>query len=131
MPHIVVEYSANLESDVTPQRLVDALHAAALATGVFPLGGLRTRAARRDVYRIADGDPDHAFVAVVARIGKGRPLATREAVAQALMRALEVETAHAFARRGLGLTVEVQEIEGPSLKTNNLHDRLIATGDAS
>jgi len=131
MPHIVVEYSANLESDVAPQRLVDALHAAALATGVFPLGGLRTRAARRDVYRIADGDPGHAFVAVVARIGKGRPLAAREAVAEALMQALEAETARAFASRGLGLTVEVQEIEGPSLKTNNLHDRLKAKGDAA
>lgn len=126
MPHIVVEYSANLEADVAPRRLIDALHAAALDTGVFPLGGLRTRAERRDLYRVADGDPDNAFVAVVARIGKGRSAETREAVAQALMAALEAETAGAFATRGLGLTVEVQEIEGPSLKTNNLHARLTA-----
>lgn len=126
MPHIVIEYSANLESDVAPQRLVDALHGTAIETGVFPLGGLRTRAERRDVYRIADGAPDNAFVAVIARIGKGRPPQTREAVAQALMRTLEAETAVAFAKRGLGLTVEVQEIDGPSLKTNNLHERLKA-----
>jgi 5-carboxymethyl-2-hydroxymuconate isomerase len=126
MPHITIEYSANLESDVAPQRLVDVLHETALASGVFPPGGLRTRAERRDVYRVADGDPDNAFVAVIARIGKGRSPETREAVAQALMAALEAETAGAFARRGLGLTVEVQEIDGPSLKTNNLHDRLKA-----
>ena len=126
MPHIVIEYSANLESDVAPQQLVDALHETALKTGVLPLGGLRTRAERRDVYRVADGDPDNAFVAVIARIGKGRADETREAVAQALMRALEAETASAFAKRGLGLTVEVQEIDGPSLKTNNLHERLKA-----
>ena len=129
MPHIIIEYSANLEADVAPQALVDALHKAALATGVFPLGGLRTRAARRDVYRIADGDPDNAFVAVSARIGAGRDAPTRLRVAQALMGALEEAVRGPFARRGLGLTVDVEEIDpAASLKTNNLHARMKAKG---
>lgn len=42
MPHIIVEYSDNLAAEVPPRRLVDALYQAALQTGVFPLGGLRT-----------------------------------------------------------------------------------------
>jgi 5-carboxymethyl-2-hydroxymuconate isomerase len=125
MPHIIVEYSSNLEANVSPRRLVDTLHQAALATGVFPLGGLRTRAERREIYAVADGDPDNAFVAVVARIGAGRDAETRKRVAAALMAALEAETAQAFRARGLGLTVEVQEIDDTaSLKTNNLHKRL-------
>ncbi len=125
MPHIIVEYSANLESALSPRLLVDALHRAALETGAFPIGGLRTRAERRDVYAVADGDPDNAFVAVVARIGAGRDASTRRRVAEDLMRALERETATAFVSRGLGLTVEVQEIDGTaSLKTNNLHERM-------
>lgn len=125
MPHIVVEYSANLEEQVSPRRLVDELHRTALATGVFPTGGLRTRAERRDVYAVADGDPNHAFVAVVARISAGRDADTRRRVAAALMETLEAETAEAFRSRGLGLTVEVAEIDGTaSLKTNNLHERL-------
>jgi 5-carboxymethyl-2-hydroxymuconate isomerase len=132
MPHIIIEYSANLEAQVSPQRLVNALHAAALATGVFSIGGLRTRAARRDVFAVADGDPDNAFVAVIARIGEGRDPATRKRVAQSLMTALEAETAEAFASRGLGLTVEVAEIDGTaSLKTNNLHERLKSKGQAA
>lgn len=129
MPHITVEYSANLEADLDPAALVAALHAAALATGVFPIGGLRTRAARREIFLVADGDPDNAFVAVTARIGEGRSEDTRMDVAQALMQALEKATASAFAKRGLGLTVEVQEINPfASLKTNNLHDRMAAKG---
>lgn len=125
MPHIIVEYSANLEPEVSPRRLVDALHRTALDTGVFPIGGLRTRAERRDVYAVADGHPDNAFVAVLARIGEGRDPATRRSVAEALMATLEVETADAFRSRGLGLTVEVAEIDGTaSLKTNNLHERV-------
>ncbi len=63
------------------------------------------------MFVVADGNPDNAFVAVLARIGEGREPSTRLAVARALMATLEAETAAAFASRGLGLTVEVQEIE--------------------
>ena len=48
MPHLIVEYSANIEADVPPQRLLDELHAAALATGVSEPVAVRTRLARRD-----------------------------------------------------------------------------------
>ena len=127
MPHIVVEYSANLEGQISPRRLVNALHAAALETGVFPLGGLRTRAERREVFAVADGDPENGFVAVLVRMGAGRDVGTRKRVATALMTVLESETATAFASRGLGLTVDVEEIDpAASLKTNNLHDRMRA-----
>ena len=126
MPHIIIEYSANLEEQVSPRRLVDALHQAALDTGVLPIGGLRTRAERRDVYAVADRDPENAFVAVLVRMGQGRDAATRRRVAETLMTALERETAEAFRTRGLGLTVEVQEIDAASLKTNNLHERVKA-----
>lgn len=132
MPHIIVEYSANLEGDLSPRRLVDAIHAAALETGVFPVGGLRTRAERRDIYAVADGDPDNAFVAIVARIGEGRDAATRKRIAERLMSALEQETAPAYRSRGLGLTVEVQEIDSAaSLKINNLHERMAAKAATS
>ena len=127
MPHVIVEYSANLEEELRPQALVDALHQAALKTGVMPIGGLRTRAERRDIYRVADGDPSNAFVAVLVRIGEGRDEETRRGIAETLMRALEAETQDVFARRGLGLTVEVQQIDGTaSVKTNNLHEHVKA-----
>ena len=127
MPHIIVEYSANLENELSVSELVEALHCTALDTGVFPLGGLRTRAERRDIFRVADGDPENAFIAVQVRIGQGRDAATRQRVAESLMGRLEAATADIFRRRGLGLTVEVQEIDSTaSLKTNNLHERMAA-----
>jgi len=122
---VVVEYSANLETQVPPRRLVNALHQAALKTGVFPIGGLRTRAERRDIYAIADGDPDNAFVAVSVRIGEGRSAETRRQVAATLMDVLVGETEEAFRTHGLALSVEVEEIDPTaSLKVNNLHERM-------
>lgn len=123
MPHLIVEYSANLERDVDIPRLVAAVHAAALETGVFPIGGTRTRAERRDVYRIADGHPDNAFVHVQARIGAGRTPEVRQRAAETIFAAVKAETARAFAGRPLGLTLEIVEIDPVgSLKHNNLHE---------
>lgn len=125
MPHIIVEYSANLEEELSIQGLVDALHETALSTGVFPIGGLRTRAERRDVFAVADRAPGNAFIAVLARIGAGRDVETRQRVSASLLETTKEATAAVFARRGLGITVEVQEIDpAASLKLNNLHERI-------
>ena len=57
MPHVICEYSANLEKKIRIDALLETLHAAMMRTGAAELGGLRTRADRRDQYRIADNDP--------------------------------------------------------------------------
>ena len=122
MPHLIVEYSANLEDAVDIPRLVGAIHAAALETGMFPIGGIRTRAERRDIYQVADGHPDNAFVHVQARIGAGRTPDVRQKAAEHIFAVVKAETAKAFASRPLGLTFEIVEIDPVgSLKHNNLH----------
>jgi 5-carboxymethyl-2-hydroxymuconate isomerase len=123
MPHIIVEYSANLDRVLDIPRLVAAVHATALETGVFPIGGIRTRAERRDIYQVADSHPDNAFVHVQARIGKGRTPEVRQKAAEHIFAVVKTETAKAFASRPLGLTLEMVEIDPVgSLKHNNLHE---------
>jgi len=123
MPHVIVEYSANLENELEVQGLLDALHDTALRTGVFPIGGLRTRAARRESYRIADGHVQNAFVHVVLRIGHGRDLDTRKQAAQAVFDALCLHLQPVFAHSPLAISLELQEIDPVlSYKKNNLHD---------
>ena len=127
MPHLTIEYSANLAAAVDIQALVDRLHAAAIETGVFPLGGIRTRAEARQHYRIADGDPAHAFVHVVLRIAAGRDAATRERAGQHVFDALTAMLAPVRDTRGLALSFELQEIAPAwSARLNNIHERLAA-----
>ena len=111
MPHIVIEYSANLADLIDVQELVDVVHAAALADGLPPLDALRTRAVERDHFRIADGSPDFAFVAVVARIGPGRPADDKLRFLQALIDAVEDHLAPIADRRQVALSTEIQEID--------------------
>lgn len=127
LPHILIEYSANLEDSLAVEVLVRRVHEAVIATGVFAPGGVRTRAVRREVFLVADGDPGNAFVATVVRIGRGRDAATRRRVAETILEAVAQETATAFRSRGLALSVDVEEIDpAASLKRNNLHHRLAA-----
>ena len=89
MPHVTVEYSANLEHLVDMQSVIDAVHAAALATGFVPLDGLRTRASPRSTYRIGDGHANNAFVAIAVRLGPGRSADDKHRLLAALLDAVE------------------------------------------
>lgn len=123
MPHIWVEYSANLDGDVVVDDLLGHVHAAAIATGVFPVGGARTRGVRVDEYKIADGHRDNAFVHVVLRIGHGRDPATKKAAADAVFAAVCAFLRPVFERRPLGISLEMQELDPVlNLKLNNLHE---------
>jgi 5-carboxymethyl-2-hydroxymuconate isomerase len=101
LPHLIVEYSANIEDQIALDALLDKLHACALGTGVFPLGGLRVRAHRADAYRIADKAPENGFVHVTALIGHGRPLDVQQRAAEELFAVLTAHLAPLFARSPL------------------------------
>lgn len=125
MPHLTIEYSANLEPQLAVQPLVDRLHEAAIETGVFPLGGIRTRAATRPYCRVADGDPANAFVHVELRIAPGRDHATRERVGAHVFAALTDMLAPIAAARPLAISFELDEITPVwSGRLNNIHDIL-------
>lgn len=120
MPHLTIEYSANVADHVDIDHLVGALHDTALATGVAALDALRTRAVRRDHYAIADRHPDNAFVAVTARLGAGRGHDDQQRFLDALMTALDA--AVGAAGHTMMLSVEYQEID-PTRRLNRNHLR--------
>ncbi len=89
MPHLTVEYSANLEEDVEIAAFCAEMRDAMLATGIFPLAGIRVRAFPCRTYVIADGDPRYAYVNMICRMGAGRDTDTRLAAAEAIYAAAE------------------------------------------
>ena len=125
MPHLIVEYSANLEAELDLQTLINRLHDTAIATGVFPVGGTRTRAVRREIYRIADGDPSNGFVNLVARIGHGRSPAVKRQAGEQLFQTLCTHLDALYQKRPLAISFEIQEIDPQlSFKKNNIHEKL-------
>ena len=123
MPHLIVEYSANIEDQIALDALLDKLHTCALGTGVFPLGGLRVRAHRADHFRIADKAPDNGFVHVTALIGHGRPLDVQQRAAEELFAVLTKHLEPLYDKSPLALSLNVQEFHPVlNFKKNNLHE---------
>ena len=123
MPHAIIEYSANLESQLDFPRFLTALRDSALATGVFPIGGVRVRAYRADHYVIADSHPDNAFVHIMLRVGHGRDLATRKRACEAIFATACEQLAALYERIPLGISLEMQEVDQVlTFKQNNLHE---------
>lgn len=121
MPHLIIEYSANLDSQLDISNLVQIVHDAAINTGIFPLKGIRTRAERRESYRIADGHPENTFIHLVASIGGGRPLDIKKASGQAIFEAVQTYLTPLTEHIPLALSFEIRELDPVlSFKANNL-----------
>ena len=124
MPHLIIEYSANIEAEVPPQRMLEEFHRTAIDIGIAEPVGVRTRLERRDHYRVGDDENDNAFVHIVARMRSGRTAEQKKALLEALMDRANKTLAPAFDARGVALTVEVQEIN-PEFRVmrNGLRER--------
>jgi len=124
MPHQIIEYSANLEVDLNIDGLVQTMHETAVGIDALPIGGIRTRAARRDVYRVSDSHPDNTFINVTLRIAP-RPAEIKKEVGERLFDALRRFVQPAFDKRPMALSLEIQEIDAEfRWKHSNIRDYL-------
>jgi 5-carboxymethyl-2-hydroxymuconate isomerase len=127
MPHFTIEYSSNLDGLIDMQATVEVVRAAAVETGIFPLGGIRVRAIRSDHYAIADGREGLGFLDMVLRLGEGRDLAIRKAAGEKIFAALSRHLDPVFAASKFALSFDMQiNDKNTSWKRNNIHD-LLAT----
>ncbi|SOE97874.1 5-carboxymethyl-2-hydroxymuconate delta isomerase [Burkholderia sp. OK233] len=132
MPHLTLEYSANLADEAGIGQLCTSLAACLDAQRendqrVYPLGGIRVRALRCEQYCIADGRPDAAFLHANLKIAAGRSDVVKRATGDALFEAIKQHFAAAFEKHGLALSLEINEFsEAGTWKHNNLHARLKA-----
>ena len=121
MPHLTIEYSANVGDWTSIEGLCDRLRREAVATGVFPMAGVRVRAVRCEDYSVADGSPEMGFVDIAVRLRAGRPIETRREVARSLFGAAEDFLKEVMAMRPLALSMEMRELEPElSLKTGTI-----------
>ena len=119
MPHLTLEYTDNIEVNVQP--LLARLHEEVVATGAINLKGIKSRAIKHTQYRIADGDPDYAFVHVGLLIREGRPIEVQKDATQRVMKVLKETFGLLFETRQLSLTVDLKEMrEGIALTAHNI-----------
>lgn len=122
MPHLTLEYTDNLNFEIQP--LLARLHRELVATGAINLKGIKSRAVRYSDYRIADGNPDYAFVHVNLLIREGRPMEIQSEAAQRVMAVLKETFGYRYQDGYLSLSVDIKEMrEGASLTFHNIPEK--------
>ena len=125
MPHLTVEYSANLDALTDIGALCRALQGAILSTGLFELGAIRVRALRATDYAVADLLPENAFVDLRMRIGAGRSLADKTRAGETIFAAAVAHFAPLFETPHFALSLDISENDAAlSWKKNAIHPRL-------
>jgi len=128
MPHVTIQYTANLDSEARIHALCATLAEVICAQRddagqrLYPIGGTRVLAYPAQAYAVADGAPDRAFCYVNARIAPGRSRERVQATGEALGAAVKAHFAAIFASRPVGITVQIDE-GAPvfDLKHSNMH----------
>ena len=122
MPHFIAECTDNIREQADLPGLFAKVNEALAATGIFPIGGIRSRAHWLDTWQMADGKQDYAFVHMTLKIGAGRSLESREAVGEMLFALIKAHFANLMAASYLALSFELDELH-PTLnyKQNNVH----------
>ena len=127
MPHFTIEYSANVDSLVDMDEVVEVVREAAVETKIFPLGGIRVRAIKCEHYAIADGRANLGFLDMVLRLGEGRDLPTRKKAGEHIFTALSAYLDPVFKESKFALSFDMQiNDKETSWKRNNIHDVLKA-----
>lgn len=137
MPHLVLLYSANIETQTDISALCRTLCDTMLAQGdttgkqLFPIGGTRVFAYPAPHYAIADGGAaaraagdtgDYAFVYLRLRMSSGRDPSLVQATGDALLEKVKAHFASLFDTNKMGITLHIDE-QMPSYegKFNNLN----------
>lgn len=115
MPHLVILYTANLETETDIGALCRHLADAMLevrdeqARQVFPTGGVRVLAYPSEHFAVADGQRDYAFVYLNLRMGKGRSEEITHRTGEALFAVAKSHFEPVLARRLVGMTLQIDE----------------------
>ena len=106
MPHAVIEYSANIASQMDASQLVALVHGKMLDCEIFNKPDIKTRAYEATHYAVGESGRDGGFVHVTIALLAGRPVEKRQQLSQSLLAAL------VDALPGVDqLTVDLREME--------------------
>ena len=128
MPHLNIQYTANLDALTDMGQLCNTLAATLVAlraedgvAPLFPVAGTRVMAWPAPHFAVADGQPGRAFIYMKLLITPGRSEALKKRAGDALLAAASAHLDPVFAQHAVGLTLHIDEgapvYEG---KRNNL-----------
>ena len=110
MPHLRIEYSANVPPEGELEALFARLHRILLEDGGIPIANCKSRARRCETFLVAEGGPAAAFVHLDLRFLEGRSPEVKRAIGEAALEALREFFPRSVAGVEVQVTVEIRDI---------------------
>jgi 5-carboxymethyl-2-hydroxymuconate isomerase len=111
MPHLTLEYSANIDQEIRADDLFSELHQALASLANLNVENCKGRLVRLEDTYIGRGEPQNAFVHLDIRLLAGRAPELKRRIGQHCLRFLEDYFAPSTADRQLQITVEIVDIQ--------------------
>ena len=111
MPHFVLEYSDNIREKAGHEALFKQLHEILVTKGPVPLKAIKSRAIMHRDFRVGDGNKSNAFVHLTLSLMKGRDLALRKAMGEALFACVKDAFAQSSKELNCSFSLEIREME--------------------
>jgi 5-carboxymethyl-2-hydroxymuconate isomerase len=105
VPHCIIEYSKTL--DISPSRLVEAVHQAVLESALFDASHIKTRAVAYEHFQVADDFKE--FIHVTIRLHSGRITQQKQHLTAIILQSLET-----LGLTAITITVEAVDIDSES-----------------
>ncbi len=87
MPHVIIEHAAEVAEQIALDELVDAVHEAAFASGLFPEYDIKTRAIAYQQHRT--GQTRDSFVHVAVHLLDGRSDTQKSELSESILARIE------------------------------------------
>ena len=84
MPHLILEYSANLRETYPTSKTLAALHHTMIKSGLFTAADIKSRAYEAADYLVGETGTEASFAHVRVYLLEGRSLEQRKALSEAL-----------------------------------------------
>ena len=111
MPHLTLEYSANINQQIQTNELFSELHQALAGLANLKVENCKGRLVRLEEAYIGRGEPHNAFVHLHIRLLAGRSPELKKRIGQHCLSFLESYFAPSAADHQLQITVEIIDVQ--------------------
>jgi 5-carboxymethyl-2-hydroxymuconate isomerase len=110
MPHLTLEYSANVPPPDDLAAMLHNLHQALHSIGGIRIENCKSRVRVAQEFHIANGEEDGAFLHLDIRFMEGRPTSVKQTIGEEILLILKREFSEAMETLDLQITVEIRDI---------------------
>lgn len=119
MPHLTLEFTANLTPPVDLAGLLHELHRSIADIAGIQIENFKSRAIRRDLYAVGARPDDEAFVHLEIAVFSGRPPAIRDEIGRTCLAILARHFAPPQGGPPAQITIEIREMDRASYFKNS------------